>query len=260
MIMNDVLKNNVRRERVVMTFDRGNTLIKASIYKGDRLLDSLAAETLDIEQVSSLIDSYGVESAIYAAVGHTDVRFVESLRILLDGRLLVMTHATPLPVKVSYRSRQTLGLDRVAAVVGGVRRIGAVPFVIADAGTCLTLDYFNGESFMGGNISAGIRMRLNVLHSMTAGLPAVDADGELPAIGVDTSTALRCGAVRGTVDEIAGFIGSLRQEYGSVRLLLCGGDAEMIERLLYKKNIECVRVPDAVGLGLAAILEYNEYK
>lgn len=245
-------------DNVVMTVDRGNTLIKIGVYHDDTCIFHHASEVIDIEYVASVIDSYSVGSAIYSAVGHTDVRFVESLRMLLDGRLLVMTHATPLPIDVAYRSRSSLGLDRVAAVIGAMQRLGHTPFVVADAGTCLTLDRFDGNRFEGGNISAGISMRLKAVSEMTAKLPLVQKTGELPEFGVDTDTALRCGAVRGLVAEVADFYATMKAEFCDARLVLCGGDADVIAPILKEKNIESEQLPDAVGIGLAAILKYNE--
>lgn len=242
----------------VMTVDRGNTLIKIGVYHDDKCLFHHASEKMDIEYVATVIDRYSIGSAIYSAVGHTDVRFVESLRMLLDGRLLVMTHATPLPIDVVYRSRSSLGLDRVAAVIGAMRILGHTPFVVADAGTCLTLDRFDGNSFVGGNISAGITMRLKAVSEMTARLPLVEKAGELPEFGVDTVTALRCGAIRGVVAETADFYADMKAEFNDARLVLCGGDADIIAPILKEKNIESVQIPDAVDIGLAAILNYNE--
>ena len=68
--------------------------------------------------------------------------------------------------------------------------------VIVDAGTALTLDLMSAApEFRGGNISAGLKMRLRALHIFTGRLPQVEAAGRLPEIGDDTETALRCGAV-----------------------------------------------------------------
>ena len=51
--------------------------------------------------------------------------------------------------------------------------------------------------YLGGNISPGVEMRLEALHARTARLPRIEADGDTPDVGYDTTTAIRAGVVRG---------------------------------------------------------------
>ena len=56
-----------------------------------------------------------------------------------------------------------------------------------DAGTCITFDLLLADGrYIGGNISPGLSMRLAAMHAHTARLPLVDAQGELPLLGLDT--------------------------------------------------------------------------
>lgn len=198
----------------------------------------------------------GIDGCIYASVGGNDAALEHQLSTLFGKRFLRMDTTTPLPIGVSYASRPTLGLDRVAAAVGGAGLYPAERLLVADAGTALTLDVVTPEDgFCGGNISAGVTMRLQSLHRYTARLPLVSTEGELPRWGSDTVTALRCGAVRGVAAETAVSARVMQAD----RILLTGGDSQLIEKHITEiTDTPVARVDDLVGLGLLRIYEYNE--
>ena len=97
-------------------------------------------------------------------------------------------------------------------------------------------------------------MRLRSLHSFTARLPEIGGYGETPLFGNDTATAMRAGAVRGVVAEIAYYYSRL-PEPG--RLVLTGGWAKHVSEFL---DIPCVVDKCLVTKGLLSILLYNEDK
>ena len=83
----------------------------------------------------------------------------------------------------------------------------------------------------------------------------------MPLFGYDTETAMRSGAVRGVVADIAEGFRRASKEYGAARLVFTGGDAEalvpMVEESLGWKA-QAVMVLDLVAIGLNRILSYNE--
>ncbi|MEZ5011128.1 MAG: type III pantothenate kinase [Bacteroidales bacterium] len=66
----------------------------------------------------------------------------------------------PLPFTILYRSPETLGADRIAAVAGAHNKFGDTAVLVIDAGTAVTYDLLlkNG-TYPGGNISPGMATR-----------------------------------------------------------------------------------------------------
>lgn len=242
----------------ILTIDKGNTATKLKVFSdSEELLFACVCGEPDIDRIAALVAEYNVGCGAFCSVGHIDTRIVETLRRMLPGGFMLLTADTDVPVKVSYGTPRTLGADRVAAACGAVSLWPGTPLLVADAGTALTLDFIDASGrFLGGDISAGIAMRLKSLHSYTSALPEAEASGPLPPFGTDTATALRCGAVRGVVAEIEAALSMARTRMPGARLILTGGDAPLLSPLLPDETI-CHS--ELVSVGLISILKYNEY-
>jgi len=179
----------------------------------------------------------------------------------LGGRLenagvpvLRLTPDTPVPVGVEYGSRATLGADRLAAAVGVA---GDTPVLVVDAGTAVTIDLVAGNTFLGGNISPGLRLRFRSLNAFTSRLPLVGPEGELPEFGSDTVTAIRSGVMRGLAGELVAAYMTAQSRFGNIKMVLTGGDAAILQPMLAERGIDVESDPEAVGRGLVRIFNYN---
>jgi type III pantothenate kinase len=171
-----------------------------------------------------MVAQYSPERVAYCTVAADNPEMEAALRAL-PCPVLRVTGQTPAPVTVCYRTPETLGADRLAAVVGAVTVMPHTPLLVIDAGTCITYDLVDASGrYLGGNISAGVEMRLEALHARTARLPRVEVDGDVPDMGYDTETAIRAGVVRGIGFELQGFIRHWQKRYPDVRIFLTGGD------------------------------------
>lgn len=246
------------KQAVVLTIDQGNSSSKAVVWQGEDAVEAIRLATLGIEELLPVMEGRDFDGCAFCSVAHNDAKFLETLRRMLDGRLVVMTPSLPLPIKVTYGSRATLGSDRVAAAVGAVSLFPGEALLVVDAGTAMTLDYVSDrKEFMGGNISPGMKMRFDSLHDATSRLPQIHAEGPLPEYGEDTATAIRCGVVHGLVSEIAGTFSKARLLCGASRVVLTGSDARIILPLLEREEIPVVAEPNLVGRGLLHIYDYN---
>lgn len=242
----------------ILVIDHGNTSLKASVFSGTEQVAAARFAVADIERVAAFAAPYEPAAGIYSAVARMDVRFIESLRCLLPGGLMVLTYETPLPITTDYLTPKTLGADRVAAAVGAAALFPGRSALIADAGTALTLDVVDAEGcFRGGNISPGAGMRLKALHEHTGRLPLADLSGDVTCFGRSTDEALRNGAVRGVAYEILGALDDARRLYGCSLLILTGGDSSLIRPLL-STDIEIITSDALVAVGLNCIFRYNE--
>lgn len=166
-----------------------------------------------------------------------------------------MSTQLKLPVNVRYRTPETLGKDRLAAVSGAVRLYPGRPLLIIGIGTCITYDYVQSNTvYPGGSISPGLDMRLKAMHQFTASLPRVAIDLKAPWVGKTTAGALQSGALWGMRMELDGIIAKYRSDNKGLRIVLSGGGAEYYKNKL-KKPI--FAHPNLVLLGLKEILLLN---
>ncbi len=245
-------------DKRIVTIDQGNSSLKAVAWSGSAAEDSVRLAEASVEGLLPLFENGEVDGCVYCSVGHTDAKFLETLRRLVDGRLLVLTHSTPLPIDVVYGSRDTLGNDRVAAAAGAAALNPWQGALVAAAGTALTDDVLDCRGcFRGGNISPGLSLRFDSLHRFTDRLPLVDAAPVDGMFGTDTRSAIRCGVEGGMASEIAAAYAFASDEYGCSRIILTGNDADMIHGVLAARGISSEVHPNLVGLGLLSIYRYN---
>lgn len=160
----------------------------------------------------------------------------------------------------------TLGRDRIAALAGAIELLPGTNCLIADMGTCLTLDLLiqsedklassemesnSGKAvFMGGNISPGLHMRLRAMHRDTKRLPMIEARPLDDMLGLDTSSALLHGGLGGMIYEIEGLFDRLSSNFTDLRLLITGGDARLVQKHLKPASL---LQPHLVHYGLYQI-------
>lgn len=170
-------------------------------------------------------------------------------------RFFELHPTTPIPISNQYETPETLGKDRLAAVVGAYALFPGQHCLIVDAGTCITYDWLTkAGAYLGGNIAPGLSMRLQAMHRFTARLPEVGSREEADLIGRSTETAMRNGAQEGIRHEIEGYRQWSVAHLGAIRVLLTGGDAVFLAN---KLKSEIFVNQHLVLLGLNKILEYN---
>lgn len=251
---------NDKTARRILTIDQGNSSAKVVVWKGGNPVMSKRMETLAIEELLPLLEEGEIYGCAYCSVCHTDAKFLETLRRLVGGHLLVLTPSVELPVKINYGSRSTLGNDRVAAALGAFALLPGESALVVDAGTAVTIDVVDKDgNFMGGNIAPGMHLRFKSLRYETQQLPLVEEFGELPTFGTDTRSAIRCGVVGGMVSEIADAYQRANIIYGCTRIVLAGSDSTVLEPLLKDRGLPVLTDPNLVGRGLVEIYEYNTF-
>ncbi len=207
-----------------LTVDIGNTRTKVAVFDGDEFVLEEKFDRDGTAHLQSMIIRHRPERLAYCSVAADDAE-MEAVLAAAGCLVLKVTGQTQAPVRVCYRTPQTLGADRLAAVVGAVTLRPQTDLLVIDAGTCITYDLVDASgNYLGGNISPGVEMRLEALHTRTARLPRIEADGATPDLGVDTETAIRSGVVRGIGYELQGCIRHWQKRFPDLRIFLTGGD------------------------------------
>lgn len=236
--------------------DIGNSSAKIAFAIGDEITWHGRISGNDVtEQICRAAIRHRADKAMLCSVAAEPAPIIAALKET-GIRTLRLSSSTRLPFKIAYRTPQTLGSDRIAAVAGAIGRWPQNNLLAVDAGSCITYEFVADGIYIGGNIAPGLRMRLGSMHEHTAHLPQVEAQGELPQIGHDTETAMRCGVMHGIAHEIEGYARMMRNLHGlPLRVALTGGDAQLIKNTL---TIEA-EIDEALVLrGLNNILIYNE--
>ena len=143
-------------------------------------------------------------------------------------------------INIGIENPQTLGVDRIAGILGALSRFNKANMLIIDAGSCITYDYLiNQKNYEGGAISPGLNLRFKSMNDYTFALPLIDSkslSSEISHIEKNTKTAMQSGVFCGVIDEIDTRIRRFCDKFNDAIVILTGGDAELLGNQL-KTNI-----------------------
>ena len=244
-----------------LVIDIGNTLTKIAVFKQDELLAVEQFETVDSNTLDSFLNDYNVNRTIISSVKKT----AEPWQTDLAAKLPLTYFNTTITGGIinHYLTPETLGPDRLAAVIGAKDCYAGQNSLVISGGTCITYDYVDaGGNYFGGSISPGLNMRYKAVNYYTAGLPLITADEDFIAgHGDNTETAIRSGVQNGIKYELTGFIESYKKLNPQLNIILSGGDSIFFDKLLKNSTFApYIKIePYLVLKGLnAAIQKHND--
>ncbi|WP_296700156.1 type III pantothenate kinase [Algoriphagus sp.] len=233
-----------------LIIDIGNSRIKSALFRGDELVN----ESVFADLPSALLawKKLSFQNCLVSSVKWTE----KDLKIQLPFDFIFLKKDLNFPIGNGYGSPATLGLDRLAAAVGGWDLAGKGPVLVIDLGSCMTFDLVDENNiYRGGAISPGLFMRAKAMNSLTARLPLVELhEKPIEFIGTDTITCMQIGIWYGMELEILGQIQKYEQKFPQIKVFVCGGDAQSFESLA-KDHIFVVQ--NLVLHGLNCILNHN---
>jgi type III pantothenate kinase len=239
-----------------LIIDLGNTVLKAYVFKNDSIIDNGIAS--DYLHFSKIIDefknAYEISNCIISSVRADDEAFLQFLKSDFD--LIIMSASLQLPVEISYKTPQTLGLDRLAAVCGASFLFPNENVLVIDAGTAITYDFLeSGKIYHGGTISPGINTRFKALHNFTGKLPLLSINKDLNnVLGETTEEAIILGVQNGIIHEVNGVIAAFVEKFGKITVVFTGGDSFFFDYLIKS----CIFAePNLTAFGLNKILKLN---
>lgn len=245
----------------VLVVDIGNTFTKAAIFEQDELIHTEQFTAIDASTIHTVLAKYGVERAIISTVKKQSAEWEQELQQKVP--VIYFNAEMTTDIRNHYRTPKTLGLDRLAGVIGAHHLYPDKDNLVIDGGTCITYDWVDAEgNYFGGSISPGLNMRYNALNYYTSALPVVKQDAGFDSnSGNDTETAIRSGVQNGIKYELLGFIESYARNKQQLNIILTGGDGKFFDSLL-KNSIfaTCIKnEPYLVLKGLnAATQKHND--
>ncbi len=239
-----------------LAIDIGNTRTKFSVCTKGEILTTTGVDEFLPSHIDVLKKEYReLDNVILSTVKEYSEELKKALQQNFK-KFIELGAETPLPIENCYESKETLGKDRIAAVVGAYDLFPNSDILIIDAGTAITYDLITSEGkYLGGNISPGIEMRFKALNQFTGKLPRIKKAEQNLLYGKTTEQAIRAGVQNGTVFEVDNTIDSFKNLYRNLIVVITGGDAKFFEKKL--KNSFFVRL-NLISQGLNRILDYNE--
>lgn len=240
-----------------LIIDIGNTLHKAAVFsETGKLVELQKFRQLTPKRIDQLFAQYVISHAILSAVGKYSPLVENSIR--QHCPLLVLSSKTSLPFSIRYRTPGSLGPDRIANAAGAYRMYPGQNVLSIQSGTCLVCDFINNKKeYLGGSIAPGIGMRFKALKHYTKKLPEVEKRQAEKLVGATTEESILSGVMNGIRFEIEGTITAYQQQYGEVKILLTGGDADPLQKSI---KFPIFAAPNNVLWGLYEILRYNVQK
>ncbi len=235
-----------------LVLDIGNSSAKFGAFQNGMMISKMGS--VAHKGIIATIKNKNPRNMIVSAVGIYDNNLPE-----VPGRSIQLSAKTALPITLNYDTRESLGVDRIAAAVGASVLNPGNDSLIIDAGSCITYDLLeSGEIFQGGIISPGMRLRTRSMHTLTRDLPLISMEDsigkEIPFIGKSTIESMQSGVLYGLLGEINSVVEKYKEKSPGIRVYLCGGEAQYFEKRL-KASI--FAVPELVLVGLNKILEHN---
>ncbi|MBP8790292.1 MAG: type III pantothenate kinase [Breznakibacter sp.] len=237
-----------------LVIDSGNTQAKTGLFDKGQLMATHHIKSFDQSFFDRLFAEYSIKKTIIASVSHQ----AESIRNFLSAYGVPVIMASPsldFPFSIGYKTPQTLGIDRLAAVAGATELFPGENLLIIDAGTAITYEIVTEENiYLGGNIAPGMQMRFKALNQYTSKLPLCDPESWNGWMGTTTQEAIAAGVVQGMINEMEGYEGLMQQKFSNYKVIITGGDADFFAKKL--KNPIFVNL-NLVLSGLNRILEHN---
>ncbi|MBR4849089.1 MAG: type III pantothenate kinase [Bacteroidaceae bacterium] len=237
--------------------DIGNNSAKFFLFNGEQILLHTRKNDASYDVIHEWHSQFGIDKIIVSTV----IDLTEKQKDVFQTvgcPVLWFNSTTATPLKIEYATPHTLGSDRIAAAVGAWNEQPCNNMLVIDAGSAITIDFVTRQGvYKGGNIAPGVKMRLKALHEYTGRLPLIEKEGEIPAFGYDTETAIRSGVITGICHEIDGYITEIKEKYGDVLVFLTGGDEKNLKNRL-KSRIFADKNLVAKGLN-RILLDYDGF-
>jgi type III pantothenate kinase len=218
---------------MILAIDIGNTRIKAAVFEGDILLELFVFFKIDLQKniQNILKTNEKIKYLVVSAVSDVEKQWFSDFNDLLN--IHFVSHKDLFPFRNTYKTPQTLGIDRMVLAAGATIQFPNQNRLVIDAGTCITYDFVDeNDNYLGGAISPGLLLRYKALHDYTAKLPLLSLENPENFTGKSTLESIHSGVVNGLAFEIDGFINEYKDKYLNFIIILTGGDTEFLANRL----------------------------
>jgi type III pantothenate kinase len=223
----------IKIKNMLLAVDVGNTRIKVAVFEDGIVLQRFVFPESELQKnILIILKKFEkLTDLVVASVGNIE----KSAFLYFEKELKIhfISNEDPFPFTNGYATPKTLGIDRMVLAAGATLQFPNQNRLVIDAGTCITYDFIDAnDTYLGGAISPGIRLRYESLHNYTAKLPLLALEDPEDLIGKSTSGSIHSGVVNGLAYEIDGFIEEYRARYSNFIIILTGGDTDFLAKRL----------------------------
>ena len=210
-----------------LIIDVGNSLLKIALFQKSDLVVKYDFSKSDKIDIDKIFKNYSIINSIVSNVSQISPDILTYLE--KQTNLVLLNNKLKFPFKNLYKTKETLGQDRLGLISASCFDFPNENVLVIDAGSCITFDFKNDKNeYLGGSISPGISMRIKSLNSFTTNLPLVTLDNYNDLIGNDTKSSIKSGIVNGVIFEIEGVIDRYEHMFENIKIVLTGGDAKFL--------------------------------
>ena len=210
-----------------LVVDIGNSSLKVAIFDKKLMTSKFIYTNQSLNIFSDLFKNNVIDNCLISNVSTIDKNILDFLKI--NSNLFSINESINIPFINLYKTKNTLGHDRIALVSAAAIDFPDQNTLIIDTGTCITYDFKNSENeYLGGGISPGIQMRFKSLNSQTSKLPLSTINLDYKLIGDDTNSSINSGVVYGVISEINGIINQYQERFKNIKIILTGGDSNFL--------------------------------
>ena len=254
---------------MLLAIDIGNTNITLGVFENETIVQSwrLSTEHKRTEDeygvfLKNLLRETGLDTKITnAIISIVVVQLTERIEIALKKYLnidsLIVSHKIKTNISLKTDNPSQVGADRIANACAAAH-LYSTPAIVVDFGTATSFDIVNSKNeFIGGIITAGMKIQAEALSSKTSKLPKLNIEAPEHAIGRNTIDAMLSGIVRGHAAMIDGLIFECERELGEkATIIATGGYSSVISQYLRRK-FDYIN-PDLTLIGSKLIFELNK--
>ena len=239
-------------ENQVLVIDAGNTSIKVGLFYEGELIKVCRFSLDDLGALSNWIEDHRVTKSVLSSV----LSAADTRRILsLTPDTFSVDSSTRLPIKLNYKSKNTLGIDRICNAVYMGINCESTYGVSVDIGTCIKFDMVQKQNgYLGGSIAPGIALRYKSLNDYTGNLPLLSNKSNTNLVGNDTKSSIQSGVINGIHCEIEHMMEHYTEQYSDLTFFVTGGDASFFD--IHSKN-DIFADENLTLKGLFEIYKYN---
>ena len=216
-----------------LIIDVGNTNGKIAVFNHNKIIEVATIKTSNtINRINIFTQKYNsINRAIISNVSTSDNQEIKE-NLSLES-IYFLSENLKLPFINLYKSKETLGSDRIALASAVIKNYPNSNVLVIDAGTCITMDFIDKNgNYHGGSISPGIDMRYSSLSNYTSNLPKLEKTYPSNIIGSSTEESIHSGIVNGVVFEIRESISEYQGKYKDIKIILTGGDSVFLSKPL----------------------------
>ncbi len=205
----------------LLTLDIGNTTVDAVLFEGSRItpVGKFSHSEIDKLPDSDLVVAVSVKPSVN-----------ERIKSVFGKKLKLLT-LQDIPIKVDYRTPDTLGVDRVLFAYG-VKEIYSESAILLMAGTALVVDLLLDGCFSGGFITAGLGLKLKALSEKTEGIPELRQRAINLEIGKSTEECVLGGVYLESLSFVKEVMKLWRERWKRrLPLYITGGDGELFKSM-----------------------------